>query len=57
MIGAAAVLPAYIVFPVCSGAVILIVNAAGALLFQEHLTLREAISTAMIAVALILLNV
>lgn len=57
MIGAAAVLPAYIVFPVYSGAVILIVNLAGVLLFKEHLTRRETISTVMIAMALVLLNI
>lgn len=57
MIGAAAVLPAYIVFPVCSGAVILIVNIAGRLLFKEYLTRRETVSTVMIAAALVLLNV
>ncbi len=57
MIGAAAALPSYIVFPVYSGAVILIVNTAGVLLFKERLTRRETISTAMIAGALILLNI
>ncbi len=57
MIGAAAALPAYIVFPVYSGAVILIVNVAGVLLFKERLTRRETISTVMIAGALILLNI
>lgn len=56
MVSAAAVLPAYIVFPVYSGAVIIIVNLAGVLLFKEHLTKREAIATAMIAAALVLLN-
>ncbi len=57
MIGAAAVLPAYIVFPVYSGAVILIVNIGGALLFKERPTRREMISTGMIAAALVLLNI
>lgn len=56
MVSAAAVLPAYIVFPVYSGAVIIIINLASVVLFKERLTKREIIATAMIATALVLLN-
>lgn len=57
MVGAAAKLPAYIVFPVYSGAVILFVNGIGGLLLKEKLSRRELIATAMIAAALALLNI
>ncbi len=57
MVSAAAGLPAYIVFPVYSGAVILLVNSIGAVCFREKLTRREIIATAMIAAALVLLNI
>lgn len=57
VVSAAAVLPAYIVFPVYSGAVILLVNGIGACFLKEKLTRREIISTVMIAVALVLLNI
>ncbi len=57
MVGAAAQLPSYLVFPVYSGAVILLVNGIGAFLPGEKLTKREAIATAMIAAALVLLNI
>ena len=52
-----AALPAYIVFPVYSGAVILLVNGIGAACFKERLTRREIIATAMIAAALVMLNI
>ena len=57
MVSAAAALPAYIVFPVYSGAVILLVNGIGAACFKERLTRREIIATAMIAAALVMLNI
>lgn len=57
VVSAAAKLDAYIVFPVYSGAVILLVNGIGALLLKEKLTRRELISTGMIAIALVLLNI
>lgn len=56
MVGAASQLPAYIVFPVYSGAVILLVNGISMALLKEQLTKREMASTAMIGVALVLLN-
>lgn len=52
-----AALPAYIVFPVYSEAVILLVNGIGAAYFKERLTRREIIATAMIAAALVMLNI
>lgn len=57
MVSAAAVLPAYILFPVYSGAVILLVNSIGALLLKEKLSRKELVSTGMIAVALVMLNI
>lgn len=57
IVGAAAKLPAYIVFPVYSGAVILLVNGIGVLLLKEKLTRREFLATGMIAAALVLLNI
>lgn len=57
MVRAASQLPSYIVFPVYSGAVILLVNGIGAMVFKEKLSKREKISTIMIAIALILLNI
>jgi len=57
MVRAAAAVPAYILYPVYSGSVILLVNGIGVFLLKEHLTKREQLSTAMIAVALVLLNI
>lgn len=57
IVGAAAKLPAYIVFPVYSGAVILLVNGIGGLLLKEKLSRREFLATGMIAAALALLNI
>lgn len=57
VVSAAAKLPAYIVFPVYSGAVILLVNGISAFFLKERLTKREVISTGMIAIALVLLNI
>lgn len=56
IVGAAAKLPAYLVFPVYSGAVILLVNGIGVLLLKEKLSRRELLATGMIAAALVLLN-
>lgn len=57
MVSAAASLPAYIVYPVYSGAVIILVNCISAGILKEKLTKREVISTCMIVIALILLNI
>lgn len=56
MVKAAAVLPAYVVFPVYSAAVILTVNVINFLVFREKPTGRELRGTAIIAAALVLLN-
>lgn len=56
MVKAAAVLPAYVVFPVYSAAVILVVNLINFLVFREKPTPRELRGTGIIAAALVLLN-
>lgn len=56
MVKAAAILPAYVVFPVYSAAVILAVNVINFLMFREKPTVRELRGTAIIAAALVLLN-
>ena len=56
MVKASALLPAYVVFPVYSAAVILAVNAISFLAFREKPTRRELGGTAIIGVALVLMN-
>lgn len=57
IVSAALKLPSYLLFPVYSGTVILLVNVIGTLLLGEKLTKREIIATVMIAIALVLLNI
>lgn len=56
MVRAAAVLPAYLAFPLGSSAIIFGVNIINFLVFKEKPTKRELIATFIIAGALILLN-
>lgn len=56
MVRAAAVLPAYLAFPIGSSAIIFGVNIINFLVFKEKPTKREVIATLIIAGALILLN-
>ena len=53
---AAALLPAYMVYPVYSAAVILVVNVIDLVVFREKLTKRQYGGTVIIAVALALIN-
>ncbi|HJB87448.1 MAG TPA: hypothetical protein H9766_08855 [Candidatus Dorea faecigallinarum] len=53
---AAAVLPAYIVYPTYSAGLIILVNVINYLAFRELLTRRQYLATAMIGLGLILIN-
>lgn len=57
LLKAVASLPAYLVFPVQSASVILIVNVINFLLFRELLSRREYMGTGIIAAALVLINI
>ncbi len=50
-------LPAFLAYPVYSTGTILLVLAAGALLFRERLTRRQSLGVGLILAALVLLNV
>ena len=53
---AAAVLPAYIVYPTYSAGLIILVNVINYLAFRELLTRRQYLATAMIGLGLIMIN-
>ncbi len=53
---AATKLPAYVVYPTYSAGLIILVNAINYVVFREKLSKRQYIATAMIGVALILIN-
>ena len=50
-------LPAYIVFPGYSAGVILVVNIVNLLVFKEKINKEEKLSTVIIAIALVLINI
>jgi len=56
LLPALTVLPAYIVYPVSSTGVILMVSAAGVLFFHEKLTSKQKIGVFLTLTALVLLN-
>lgn len=56
LLKAVGLLPAYMVFPVQSAAVILVVNVINFAVFHETLRAREYVGTGMIAAALVLIN-
>ncbi len=56
LLAALQTVPAVIVYPVCSVGTILVVTAAGVLLFRERLAKRQWVALAMILTALALLN-
>lgn len=56
LLKAVALLPAYLVFPVYSAAVILAVNVLNLLVFREKLSKHQAVGTGIIALALVLIN-
>lgn len=57
LLKAVALLPAYMVFPVYSAAVILLVNVINFAVFREKLSRREYAATGIIAAALVLINI
>lgn len=56
LLKAVALLPAYLVFPVYSAAVILVVNLLNLVIFREKLTRHQWIGTGIIALALVFIN-
>ena len=56
LLPALAVLPAYIVYPVSSTGVILLVSAAGVLFFHEKHTAKQKLGIVLVLAALVLLN-
>ena len=56
LLRAAAVLPAYIVYPTYSAGLIILVNVINYLAFRERLNRRQYIATGLIGVGLILIN-
>lgn len=57
VVNAVLYLPAYLVFPLYSGGVILGVNLINFAVFREKLSRREAAATGIVGIALILLNI